>query len=113
VHAQAESRGAPGGQHGAGLVAVERVRAGRLAEDVDPAGVRGAGVEHRAGDEGKVVGRVDAWRADVRAEERRLVGDLAGQAQQAGLLLDAEPVAALDLDGAGALAAQLRDPGGQ
>ena len=52
-------------------------------------------------------------RAHVRSEERRLVGDFAGQAQQPGLVLDGEPVAALDLDGTGALGVHFRDPGAE
>ena len=47
VHPQAQP-GVPAGlQDGAGLVGVERVRGRRLAEHVDPPGVRGAGGEHR------------------------------------------------------------------
>jgi hypothetical protein len=89
------------------------VRARRLAEDVDPPGVRRAGFEHRPGDQVKVVPRVNVIGADVRAEERCLVGDFAGEAQQPGLVLDGEPVPALDLDSGGALGAHLRDPGSE
>ena len=46
---------AAGREHGAGLVGVERAA---LAEHVDPAGGRGAGVEHRPGDQVEVAGTV-------------------------------------------------------
>ena len=52
-------------------------------------------------------------RHDVRAEEGRLVGDLAGQAQRALLVVDGEPVAALDLDRRRAEGPHLGDPAAQ
>ena len=60
------------------------------------------------------VGRAVAARLrryDVGAEEGRLVGDLAGQPQRALLVVDVEPVAALDLDGRRAERAHLGDAG--
>ena len=86
----------------------------RLAEHVDPAGVRRAGGEHRAGDQGEVVvagrrpaGTTCAPRNVVSAVTSR------GQAQRALLVRDGQPVAALDLDGRRALGAHLGDPGGR
>ena len=63
---------APGREDRPRLVGVEGRR--RLAEHVDPARVRRAGVEHRAGDQGDVARRVVGvlGRHDVRAEERGL-----------------------------------------
>ena len=100
-----------GREHAAGLVLGEGVRRGRLAEDVDPAGVRRAGREHRPADEVEVGGAVVArlGRHDVGPEEGRLVGDLAGQPQRAHLVVDGQPVAALDLDGRRAERAHLGD----
>ena len=43
----------------------------------------------------------------MRAQEGGLVGELTGHGQAAGLVVDGEPVAALDLDGGRALAAHL------
>src|SRR4029450_12597472 len=72
-------------QRRAVLVAVERAL---LAERVDPAGVRRGRVEHRAGHQGDVLLRGGAVRDDVRAEERGLLGELAGDREAAGLVLD-------------------------
>ena len=47
VHPGQQAGRDPGRQHAARLVTVEGVLAGRLAEHVDPAGVRRAGLEHR------------------------------------------------------------------
>ena len=113
VHPQAQARRAAGLEDGAGLVAVERVRAARLAEHVDPSRVRGAGGEHRAGDQREVLVARRAGRNDVRPEERRLGRHLRGQAERALLVRDGQPVPALDLDGRGALGAQLGDPGAE
>ena len=104
VQPPSQAPGRPGGEDGAGLVLVERAA---LAEHVDPPGVRRGRLEHRAGDQGDVLVRVAALGDDVRAEERRLVGELPGDRQAARLVEDREPVAALDLDGRGALAAHL------
>ena len=90
----------------AGLVDVEGAA---IAEHIHPAGVRRAGLQHRTGDQ------VDVRRAvvaelggnDVRAEERRLVGDGLGDPQRAGLVVDGQPVAALALEGRDAGAQQL------
>ena len=49
---------------------------------------------------------------DVGAEERRLLGELPGDRQDAGLVVDGQAVAALDLDGGRALAAHLGDQPG-
>ncbi len=88
VHAQGEARGASGLEDRARLVAVEGVRGVRLAEDVDALGERWSacgddGIEHRADDELDVcrpVGCVLAWH-DVGAEERRVRGELARDAE--------------------------------
>ena len=92
----------PGGHSGCedvtGFVDVERAA---IAEHIHPAGVRRAGLQHRAGDQ------VDVGRAvvaelcgnDVRAEECRLVGDGPGDPQRAGLVVDGQPVAALAFEG--------------
>ncbi len=103
-----EPFGAARGEDGAGLVAVEGAA---LAEDVDPAGVRGAGVQHRAGDQVDVAGRVvGVVRGDdVGAEVGDLVGVAGGDAQGAGLVLDREAVAGLGLQGGGALPQSLRE----
>ena len=78
----------PGGptrlEDGARLVAVEGAA---LAERVDPPRVRAGGLEHRAGDQVDVGGRVGAVGDDVRAEEGGLVGELAGDREAAGLVL--------------------------
>ena len=108
---QAETRLASRGQHPPRLLLGERVRAVRLAEHVDPAGVRRAGAQHRPGHQvdvlvaaaGVLLGH------DVRPEERRLVGLLPGDPQRAGLVRDREPVAALDLDRGRALRPHLAD----
>ena len=83
-----------------------------LAEHVDPLRVLGAGVEHRPGHQVDVpTGVVGVLRRHhVRAEERRLVGDLPRDRQAARLVEDGEAVAALDLERRGALAPHL---GGQ
>ena len=103
--------GLAGGEHGAGLVGVEGAG---LAEHVDPAGVRGGGLEHRTGDQVDVAGRVLGVLGghDVRTEERRLVGELPRHGEAARLVEDGQPVAALDLDGRRALAAHLGDEAG-
>ncbi len=46
------------------------------------------------------------------AEERGLVGELPGDRQTSGLIMDGEAVAALDLDGGGSLAHHLPDEAG-
>ena len=71
VHPQAEPAACAGGQDRAGLVAVERAA---FAEDVDPAGVRRGGGQHRPADQADVVvGAAGVLgRDDVRAEERGL-----------------------------------------
>ena len=88
----------------------DRERAG-LAEDVDPAGVRRAGVEHGARDEVDVgVGVVGVLgRNDVGAEEGDLVGDGRRDRDEPRLVVDTQPVAALDLDGRRALPVELAD----
>ena len=107
--AQPERR--PGLEDRPRLVGVEGAL---LAERVHPARVRRRRLEHRAGDQVDVAGRVVGvlGRHDVRAEERGLVGELAGHGQAAGLVADGQPVAGLDLDGRGALAAHLLDQPG-
>ena len=77
VEAQPEPGGPAGVEHGAALVGVERAG---LAERVDPAGVRRARREHLAADVvDVVVGPIgELGRHDVRTEERRLAGELAG-----------------------------------
>jgi hypothetical protein len=77
--------------------------------------VRRAGGEHRAGDQGDVLvgpARV-LGRDDVGAEERRLRGDLGGQPQAARLVLDRQPVPALDLHGGRALPPHLGEQADQ
>jgi hypothetical protein len=114
VHPQAQPRVAPGGQHRARLVAVEGVGRVWLAEDVDPLRVRGSRRQHRPGDEldvcRAVAGRLG--RHHVRPQERRLLGELAGDAQRPRLVLDGQAVAALDLHGGRALGPHLRHAGG-
>ena len=102
----------PGPEHRAGLVDVEGTL---LAEGVDPARVRRRGLEHRAGHQLDVAGRVIGvlGRDDVRAEERGLVGELPRHCQAARLVVDGQPVAGLDLDGGGALPAHLLRPAGR
>ena len=104
VHAQPEPGRPTGLQHGTRLVLGEGVGGVRLAEHVDPAGVRRGGRQHRAGDQIDVAGPVvpPLRRHDVGPEQRGLGGDLAGDPQQPGLVVDGEPVAALDLHGGGA-----------
>ena len=69
VHARRQALGDSGLEDRAGLLAVEGAL---LAEDVDPARVRRAGVEHLASHEVDVAVGVVLRRDDVRAEERRL-----------------------------------------
>ena len=95
-------RSSPGGQDRPGLVGVEGPA---FAEDVDPAGQRGAGGEHGSGDQLDVGGRVGlvgsvgaAAGDDVGAEEGRLLGELAGHRQAASLGVDVEAVAGLALE---------------
>ena len=90
----------------AGLVGVERAP---VAEHVDPASVRRAGLEHGADDEGDVgVGVVrELGGHDVGAEVGGLVGDLAREAERALLVRRREPVAGLGLEGRDAAATQL------
>ncbi len=115
MHAQAEPRLATGEEDGAGLVLGERIRAVRFAEDVDPAGVCGGLGEHRSGDQVHVVAPTGAVvrRDDVAAQEGDLVGHLAGEAQQPGLVGEGQPVARLDLDDSGSLGVHLVDPGAE
>ena len=88
VHPQRQPGGPAGLEDRPRLVAVEGVGGVRLAEDVDALGERGAAcgddrVEHRPDDEVDVcrpVGGVLAWH-DVRAEERCVRGELAGDAE--------------------------------
>ena len=77
VDAQAEPGVAARGEHRPGLVGVERAA---LAEDVDPAGERRAGVEHLAADELDVVVRavLVLGRQQMGAEEGDVVGQLRG-----------------------------------
>ena len=76
-------------------------KAPALAEHVDPPGVRRARVEHRAGDQVDVAGRVggELGRHHVRAEVGDLGRDLRGQRDAAGLVGDGQPVARLALEG--------------
>ena len=89
VHPGQKAGGDPGAQHLAGLVAVERVRARRLAEDVDPPGERCARGEHRPGDEVDVLAarRVEIPRRLVGEENRGSIGE--GARNRDALLLAA------------------------
>ena len=115
VHAQPEPGRSAGLQDGPRLVLGEGVGGVRLAEHVDPAGVRRGGREHRAGDQVHVAGPVvpPLRRHDVGPEQRGLGGHLAGDPQQPGLVVDGEPVAALDLHRGGAGGPELGHPGRQ
>ena len=107
MDARPQPRGHAGREHRPRLVGAERAV---LAEHVDPAGVRRAGLEHRAGDEVDVGRRRSAPPGHhVGAEERRLLGGLPRDRERAGLVADGEAVAALDLDGRGALRPHLGD----
>ena len=90
----------------AGLVAVERAA---LAEDVDPARVRRAGVEHLALHELDVGVGVVLGRDHVCAQEGSLVGARRGDREAAALVGNGQPVAGLGLDGRGAGAQRLGD----
>ena len=123
MQAQAEAVAAPRLEHRPALLGGERAR---LAEGVDPAGMGCAAVQHLPAHEGDVVvgppGVLVGY--DVGAEERRLRGELACDAQQALFVLGRQAVAGLDLDrgrpGAPGLgeqrrrrcAARRRSPGG-
>ena len=109
VESQAESGGTPGVEHGAALIGVERAG---LAERVDPAGVWRARREHLVADVLDVrVGTIgELGRHDVRTEERRLAGELAGDPEAPGLVDRREAVARLDLDRRDAGAASLVAP---
>ena len=74
-----------------------------------------AAAQHRAGDQVHVAGPVvpPLRRHDVGPEQRGLGGHLAGDPQQPGLVVDGEPVAALDLDRRGAGGPELGHPGRQ
>ncbi len=100
----------PGLQHGARLLAVERAP---LAEDVDPARVRRARVEHLAAHEVDVVVGVVPGRDDVGAEERGLGRVGPRDLQRAALVLDREAVARLALDRRGARSGAPRRRGGR
>ena len=122
VHPHAEAGGRAGLEHASGLLGRERAA---LAERVDPARVRGARGEHLADDEvdvrvggsvGVAVERrvlAELERHHVRAEERDLVGDLAGESHEALLVGDGEAVARLDLERRRALRVQLGDEAGE
>ena len=102
MHAQAEAGSAARLEDPARLV---RVEGALLAEDVDPARVRPAGLEHLAADELDVFVRAALvfGRHRVGPEEGDVVGELAGHGARAPLGLRLEPVARLDLE--------VRDPG--
>ncbi len=104
MHPRAEPAGLAGPQDRAALVDVEGTP---LAEHVDPSSVRCAGVQHRAGDLGEVGGAVDALGDDVRAEERRLRGELRRDPQRALLGGGIEAVAGFRLEGRDARVQQL------
>ncbi len=108
VHAHTQPARGAGLEHAPRLLNGERPG---LAEDVDPAGVRCAGVEHGAGDEINVgVGVPGIFgRYDVGAEERDLVGHRRGDGDKSLLIRDAQTVAALDLDRRRPLPVQLAD----
>jgi len=112
VHPEPEAGIAPGLEHGTRFVAVEGVRARRLAEDVDPAGLGGAGREHLAGDQLDVGGalRAGAPRGPRGTWSRRCIP---GPAATAALVDHGEAVATLDLGGGGPLAPQFRHAAGQ
>ena len=113
VEASAQAAVGPGGEDGSRLVDVEGAV---LAEHVDPPGVRCGRREHGAGDEVDVVlgGGVslELDGDDVGAEEGRVLGELAGHREAARLVVDRQPVSALDLDGGGALGPHLGDEPG-
>ena len=113
VHSKAKTGIPTCGQHDPRLVLGEGVRTVRLTEHVDPAGVRSAGREHLTGDQldvlGATVGKLR--RHHVGAEKRCLGGELGCDTQRPRLVLDAESVAALDLDSGRSLGAHLRDSG--
>ena len=96
-----------GRQHRAGLVDAERAA---LAEHVDPARVRRAGVEHRAAHQVHVRSGVtlELGRDHVRAEVGHLVRGLGRQGHRPRLVLDRQPVPGLALEGGGALREHLR-----
>ena len=97
VQAQPEPGGPARLQHRPALVGVEGPD---LAEGVDPAGVRRAGREHLAADQGHVGVRVglELGRDDVGAEEGDVVGDPRGHLAGLRFVGDVEAVARLDLD---------------
>ena len=96
-----------GRQHRPGLIDAERAA---LAEHVHPAGVRRAGVEHRAAHQVHVRSGVplELGRDHVRAEVGHLPGGLGRQRHRPRLVLDRQPVAGLALEGGGALREHLR-----
>ena len=98
VQAQTEPGGPPRLEHRAALLGVEGPA---LAEHVDPAAPRRAGVEHRPADELDVVVGVDRPSRPGRRGRRGrcLVGHLLRHGEQPGLGRDVQPVPALDLDG--------------
>jgi hypothetical protein len=97
VHAQAEARGAARLEHGARLVGVEGAL---LAEDVDPARERAAGIEHLAAHQLQVLvcARLILGRDGVSSEEGHVVGQLGRDGTGAALSLRLEPVPGLDLE---------------
>ena len=97
VHAQAEARRAARLEHGARLVGVEGAL---LAEHVDPARERAAGVEHLAAHQLHVLVRAPLvlGRDGVGSEEGHVVGQLGGDGARAALGLRLEPVPGLDLE---------------
>ncbi len=85
VQSQPEPAGRSGLEHAAALLHRERTG---LAEDVDPSGIRRAGVQHRAGDQVDVgVGVVcELARNHMGTQECCFRGQLAGESQRALLV---------------------------
>ena len=99
----------------ASLVGIERMRRMRLAEDIDPAGVRSCRFQHGADQQVEIrrpVLRI-LGRHNVGAEEGGLAAELASYLECPNLIMNSQPIATLDLNSGRAESPQLSDPRGE
>ena len=97
VQSRREARGHAGEKDRARLIDIESAS---IAEDVNPLRVRGAGLEHAAGDERDVVvgPSLELGGHHVRAEVGGVSGDVASDSQRTGFVDGGEAVAGLRLE---------------
>src|SRR5512133_1688286 len=115
MDAHPEADGGSGLEDVASLIAVERMRRVRFAEDIYPARVRGRRLQHWPGHEIEVRRPVgcEFGRYDVGAEEGRLSREMPSNFECPDLIGHRQPIAAFDFYGGGAKGSQLGDPGGE